>query len=106
MDVERGVDECSALPLIEDGVEGGGRGGVGVTDGVDENEGVTKLNDSTGRKDEGKDIEEDEVAESEGSEQEVAAAAAVVVADEGEEEEGEEEVGQFSSHSNEDKKST
>ena len=77
---------------------------MGVINGVDENDGVTKLKDSAGRKDEGKDKEEEEV-ESDGSEQEVAAAAAAVAVEEVEEEEGE-EVGQFSNLSNEDKKST
>lgn len=60
LDVEMGVDKCSALSLIEGAVEEGGRGGVGVIDGVDENDGVTKLNDNTGRKDEEKDKEEEE----------------------------------------------
>ena len=78
---------------------------MGVINGVDENDGVTKLKDSAGRKDEGKDKEEEEV-ESDGSEQEVAAAVAVAVAVEEVEEEEGEEVGQFSNLSNEDKKST
>ena len=77
---------------------------MGVT-GVDENDGVTKLNDNTGRKDEGKDKEEEVEVESGGSEEEAAAAAAVAVAVAEDEEEGE-EVGQFNNHSNEYKKST
>lgn len=48
--------------------EGGGRSGVAVTDGVVEKDGVTKLNDSEGMNDEGKDSEEEVEELSEGPE--------------------------------------
>lgn len=104
-------------------VEGGGRGCVVVTDGVVEKDGVTKLNESEGINEEGKDKEEEEVEGSEGSEGVVvvvlAAALRVeedgdevdeigvnVEEEEGDEEEGdEEEVGQLNNHNKDDRKS-
>ena len=111
--------------MREGRVEEGGRCCVVVIDGVVEKDGVTKLNESVGINEEGKDKEEDEVKLLEGSAEggevvAVSAAALRVEEDEDDEEEigvnveeegvreedvGEVEVGQLNNHNKDDRKS-